>query len=100
FLIAHHVIEATVFLANLTLCVFTRKTNNGDTLKELVGNQIPMEKLLQHVIVNYRWVFVCFFLLPASLLFEIYNYARNWLTVKLKSAPLQHCRKVKDVQKQ
>ena len=43
---------------------------------------------------------MCFFLLPASLLYEIYNYGRNWIVVKLNSAPKQHDGKVKNVQKQ
>jgi predicted PilT family ATPase len=56
--------------------------------------------LIEYILINYRWVFVCFFLLPASLLYEIYNYGRNWIVVKLNSAPKLHDRKVKNVQKQ
>lgn len=39
-------------------------------------------------------------MLPASLLYEIYNYGRNWIIVKLNSAPKLHDRKVKKVQRQ
>jgi hypothetical protein len=59
-----------------------------------------VDRAIEYIIINYRWVFVCLFLLPASLLYEIYNYGRNWIVVKLNSAPKQHDRKVKNVQKQ
>jgi predicted PilT family ATPase len=59
-----------------------------------------VDRAIQYIIINYRWVFVCVFLLPASVLYEIYNYGRNWIVVKLNSAPKQHDRKVKNVQRQ
>lgn len=59
-----------------------------------------VDRFIEHILINYRFVFVCFFLLPASLLYEIYNYWRNWITVKLNSAPKLHNRKVKNIQKQ
>jgi predicted PilT family ATPase len=59
-----------------------------------------VDRLIEHILINYRWVFVCFFLLPASLLYEIYSYGRNWIVVKLNSAPKLHDKKVKNVQKQ
>jgi len=59
-----------------------------------------VDRLIEYILINYRWVFVCFFLLPASLLYEIYNYGRNWIVFKLNSAPKLHDRKVKNVQKQ
>jgi delta24-sterol reductase len=59
-----------------------------------------VDKLIEHILINYRWVFVCFFSLPASLLYEIYNYGRNWIVFKLNSAPKLHDKKVKHVQKQ
>ena len=58
------------------------------------------DRIIEYILINYRWVFVCFFLLPASLLYEIYNYGRNWIIVKLNSAPKLHDRKVKKVQRQ
>ncbi|XP_067008969.2 delta(24)-sterol reductase [Anabrus simplex] len=58
------------------------------------------DKALQHIIINYRWVFACFFLLPLSFAYEVYSYARNWIVFKTNSAPKQHEKKVKYVQKQ
>ena len=59
-----------------------------------------VDRLIEYILINYRWVFVCFFLLPVSLLYEIYSYGRNWIIVKINSAPKLHYRKVKHVQKQ
>lgn len=59
-----------------------------------------MDILLEHIMTNYRWVFVIFFLLPLSFLFEIFNYGRNWIVFNLSTAPRQHGKKVKEVQKQ
>jgi delta24-sterol reductase len=59
-----------------------------------------VDRAIEYILTNYRWVFVCFFLLPASLLYDIYNYGRKWIIVKLNSAPKLHHRKVKNVQKQ
>jgi hypothetical protein len=59
-----------------------------------------VDEALEYILINYRWVFVCFFLLPASFLYEVYNYWRNWIVVTLNSAPKQHDKKVKNVQKQ
>jgi delta24-sterol reductase len=66
----------------------------------VMGISSGVDKLIEYILINYRWVFVCFFLLPASLLYEIYNYGRNWIVVKLNSAPKLHDWKVKHVQKQ
>jgi hypothetical protein len=65
-----------------------------------MGFPSGVDRVIEYILINYRWVFVCFFLLPASLLYEIYNYWRNWIMVKLNSAPKLHHRKVKHVQKQ
>ncbi|XP_069693049.1 delta(24)-sterol reductase-like [Periplaneta americana] len=65
-----------------------------------MGQLSAVDKVIEYIVINYRWVFVCFFLLPASLLYEIYNYGRNWIVVKLNSAPKLHDRKVRRVQKQ
>ncbi|PNF18142.1 Delta(24)-sterol reductase [Cryptotermes secundus] len=65
-----------------------------------MGFPSVVDRVIEYILINYRWVFVCFFLLPASLLYEIYNYGRNWIIVKLNSAPKLHHRKVQNVQKQ
>lgn len=58
------------------------------------------ESLFEYVLIHYRWVFVCLFLLPASFLFDIWLYFRNWIVFKLTSAPQQHEAKIRNVQKQ
>ncbi|XP_060516051.1 delta(24)-sterol reductase-like isoform X3 [Cylas formicarius] len=58
------------------------------------------EGIFEHILIHYRWVFVCLFLLPISFLFDVWLYFRNWIVFKLISAPKQHERKIKYVQKQ
>lgn len=55
---------------------------------------------LEYVIKNYRWVFVCLFLLPLSVVYDLVMYVRNWVIFKLNSAPKKHTSKVNYVQKQ
>ncbi|KAJ8306436.1 hypothetical protein KUTeg_016981, partial [Tegillarca granosa] len=55
---------------------------------------------LEYIIKNYRWVFVCLFLLPLSVVYDVVMYVRNWIVFKLNSAPKQHDNKVKKVQAQ
>ena len=59
-----------------------------------------IDSLLEYILVNYRWVFVIFFLLPLSLLFEVFSYGRNWIVFNLSTAPRQHGKKVREVQRQ
>jgi hypothetical protein len=61
---------------------------------------LEMSFSVEHLIINYRWLLVCFFLLPASLLYNIWNYIRNFIVFNLSSAPGQHVKKVKEVQHQ
>ncbi|CAB3359713.1 Hypothetical predicted protein [Cloeon dipterum] len=58
------------------------------------------DQLLEHVLIKYRWLFVCFFLLPASFLYELWSYFRNLIVFKLSSAPGKHASKVQKVQQQ
>ncbi|CAH1774871.1 unnamed protein product [Owenia fusiformis] len=55
---------------------------------------------LEYILINYRWVFVCLFLLPLSVIYEVLFFLRNWITFKLNSAPKLHGKRVADVQKQ
>lgn len=55
---------------------------------------------LEYIIKHYRWVFVCLFLMPISVVYDVYMFIRNWIVFKLNSAPKQHANKVKDVQQQ
>jgi len=55
---------------------------------------------LEYVLVNYRWVLVVFFLMPASLVYDLFFYARSWLIFRMNSAPNRHEEKVQHVQQQ
>lgn len=55
---------------------------------------------LEYVLVHHRWVFVCFFLLPLSILFDIYYQLRAWAVWRLHSAPRQHVQRVRHIQEQ
>lgn len=55
---------------------------------------------LAYILINYRWVFVCFFLLPLSLIYDVYHLARSWVIFQLNSAPKKHDERVKYVQRQ
>ncbi|XP_066547768.1 delta(24)-sterol reductase [Amia ocellicauda] len=57
-------------------------------------------KGLDYVIIHQRWIFVCLFLLPLSVVFDVYYYLRAWLIFKLCSAPRQHDQRVRDIQRQ
>ncbi|XP_034036341.1 delta(24)-sterol reductase [Thalassophryne amazonica] len=57
-------------------------------------------KGLEHVIVHQRWIFACLFLLPLSVLFDVYYYLRAWLILKMYSAPKLHDQRVRDIQRQ
>uniref|UniRef100_A0AAX7TVT1 Delta(24)-sterol reductase n=1 Tax=Astatotilapia calliptera TaxID=8154 RepID=A0AAX7TVT1_ASTCA len=57
-------------------------------------------KGLDYVIVHQRWIFVCLFLLPLSVIFDAYYYARAWLIFKMCSAPKLHDQRVRDIQRQ
>lgn len=58
------------------------------------------ESITEYILIHYRWVFVCIFLLPISFLYDLWSYFRNLIVFKLTSAPKQHDNKVKHVQKQ
>ncbi|KPP77311.1 delta(24)-sterol reductase-like [Scleropages formosus] len=57
-------------------------------------------KGLDYVLVHQRWVFVCLFLLPLSLLFDLYYSLRAWLIFRMCSAPRLHDQRVRDIQRQ
>nr|CAB3237581.1 delta(24)-sterol reductase-like [Phallusia mammillata] len=57
-------------------------------------------KGLEYILVHYRWLIVCVFLLPMSFFFNIYMYVRATLIFKFNSAPKRHDERVKAVQKQ
>ncbi|OQR85741.1 24-dehydrocholesterol reductase [Achlya hypogyna] len=53
-----------------------------------------------YVLIHYRWVFVCFFLLPLSFVYDILYYVRSRIIFYFNSAPLQHKKRVAEVQRQ
>ncbi|KAK3089419.1 hypothetical protein FSP39_003484 [Pinctada imbricata] len=55
---------------------------------------------VEYIIKHYRWVFVILFLLPMSVVFDLYMYIRNWIVFKMNSAPKMHDARVKYVQQQ
>ena len=58
-----------------------------------------MDSIMEHIIINYRWVFVMF-LLPVSLCYDMFYAVRSFVIFTLNSAPKKHLEKVKDVQNQ
>uniref|UniRef100_W5L1N3 Delta(24)-sterol reductase n=1 Tax=Astyanax mexicanus TaxID=7994 RepID=W5L1N3_ASTMX len=57
-------------------------------------------KGLDYVIIHQRWIFVCLFLLPLSVIFDVYYYVRAWIIFKMCSAPKLHDQRVRDIQRQ
>lgn len=58
------------------------------------------ESLLEFILIECRWVFVCFLLLPLSFFYNFLFNLRNWVVFKINSAPQSHDIKVKRIQKQ
>ncbi|XP_017780196.1 PREDICTED: delta(24)-sterol reductase-like [Nicrophorus vespilloides] len=56
--------------------------------------------IFEYILIKYRWIFVCFFLLPVSFVYDGLMHLRNWIVFRLNSAPDQHTTKVERVQKQ
>lgn len=57
-------------------------------------------KGLEYTIIHQRWIFVCLFLLPLSVVYDALTFVRNWLVFRLNTAPLKHDKRVKEIQKQ
>ncbi|KAF0701706.1 Aste57867_7872 [Aphanomyces stellatus] len=55
---------------------------------------------IAYILINYRWVFVCFFLLPLSFVYDILFYMRNKVIFFLNSAPSKHMERVLQVREQ
>lgn len=58
------------------------------------------ETLMEILLIDYRWIIVCFFLLPMSFLYNLWFEVRNAIIFHLNSAPRVHDQKVKKVQQQ
>ncbi|XP_039279750.1 delta(24)-sterol reductase isoform X2 [Nilaparvata lugens] len=61
---------------------------------------MSLEETVEYILHHYRWIFVCFFLLPCSFLYDIYIILRNWICFWFKNASIEHNYKVHHVQKQ
>ena len=57
-------------------------------------------KGIEHILIHYRWVFVCLFLLPISVVYDTFFYIRGKLIFWLNAAPKKHDERVRHVQKQ
>ena len=66
---------------------------------KLLPDKWDMESVTEHIIIHYRWIFVMF-LLPVSLLYDIYHAVRSYVVFQMNTAPKQHLEKVRNVQKQ
>jgi len=57
-------------------------------------------RFTEYILINYRWIFVILFLMPMSLMYDLFMYIRSFIIFKLNSAPEKHDEKVKEVQRQ
>lgn len=58
------------------------------------------ETLMEVILIDYRWVIVCFLLLPMSFLYNLWFYVRNIIIFHMNSAPRAHDEKVRRIQRQ
>lgn len=56
--------------------------------------------ILRHMLFKYRWVFVIIFLLPCTVLYNIYFHVKQWIEELRKPEPKDHHEKVHYVQHQ
>ena len=61
---------------------------------------MDLDSLIEHILVHYRWVFVCFFLLPISVVYDAFYYLRSKVIFGLNTAPKLHDKRVREVQRQ
>ncbi|XP_067937585.1 delta(24)-sterol reductase-like isoform X2 [Watersipora subatra] len=57
-------------------------------------------KGLEYILINYRWVFVCLFLLPISVAYDTFFFIRSKLMFSTNTAPKKHEELVEKVQDQ
>lgn len=58
------------------------------------------ETLMEILLIDYRWIIVCFFLLPMSFIYNLWFYMRNAIIFHMNSAPKAHDQKVRKIQQQ
>lgn len=57
------------------------------------------ESLMEILLIDHRWIIVCFLLLPLSFLYNLYFYIRNIIIFYMNSAPAAHDEKVRKIQR-
>jgi len=72
--------------------------DGGQSESKIIANMF--DSFVEKMLVDYRWIFVCVFLLPLSLIYDIWEYCRCWIVFQLNSAPHNHSEKVGVVQAQ
>lgn len=86
------------FFSRSSLVLFlNRKISKMDTDQVI---DFKGETLFEIILINYRWVLVCFFLLPMSFLYNLWFYMRNAVIFHFNSAPKAHDERVRKVQRQ
>uniref|UniRef100_A0A1I8A8N4 Delta(24)-sterol reductase n=1 Tax=Steinernema glaseri TaxID=37863 RepID=A0A1I8A8N4_9BILA len=68
--------------------------------KKADAKRPPGERLLEWIALHFRWVFVIWFLLPVSVLYDLYVVVRDKVIYFAQSAPNAHNRKVALIQQQ
>lgn len=58
------------------------------------------QTLFEILLIDHRWIIVCFILLPMSFLYNLWYYVRNIIVFQLNTAPKSHDKKVQNIQKQ
>eukprot|EP01080_Neovahlkampfia_damariscottae_P004721 gene4721-8305_t len=56
--------------------------------------------LVKFIATDYRWIIVCFVLLPLSFLFDLYWHIRSIITFRYRKDSVNHEEKVKNIQEQ
>ncbi len=64
----------------------------------MAPNTRESASVFEYLITNYRWFFVVVFLMPMSIVYELYLLGRNtWTFMTYKTAPFKHSQRVADI---
>lgn len=63
------------------------------------SSPIPLT-LMEILLIDYRWILVCFLLLPLSFIYNFLFCLRSRIIFNLKSAPKNHGERIAKIQKQ
>ena len=74
------------------MTVSSSNSRSGNT--KLLPKQLDNLSAFERLLVDYRWLFVLVFLIPLSLLFNLYLHVRQAIVHYLMSAPHRHAEKV------